>query len=705
LSSEPVDTRADRIRIVGINRRGSFHGIIKDQIHRVTRLDVARGITEATQQYVANRIQEELAGRAPNTVQDIEDLKNTVKHLTTIIQKNTSVRITSKTNEQDRIDFVIDQQILGSISPPLSPISRDIFGVIKMVATKVGGDEWYSTSWGNGVSRNVGDEEVDPEDSRVTVAVGTPGTTELNFDGVGNLKLNEANDNVEIWIRCNNINFDWRNTEVTIFFRREPEDVGAGEEIRIISRSNHRKVYTGQTPSDCGFGGYYATWSGSDQTTDIQVESVHPVFSDKLNVEDYSQGFSGTSWYGMKMITRDDLNQGVVRVEMWWCKGDSLNIRGEPEGWTKQNEFTFNGSNVEIDPTGNETRVSDCTGKGSSTASDLEGKGTKFYQLGGQHCAIQFVDLNKFRAKWVSVREVDPIGVLPSTGTGNKDIFGILMLNPTKSAGTTWFSTAWGNGIFREIDEGDFDPHDSRFQYLNGDPDTTPLRVLGNGEVEIDEQNSSNRMCVVDTWLNTEMTIYQYVDPSDDSFHDITARSRSRHETACSFGNYLVMWRDTRGDFGNTVPQMPSETNVSVEVEAMHPHYVRDLDQKNWSPGIIRGIWIGFKQVTRTRTSDGHVIVEGYVNYNILNQTEASWTKTNEYDFAGTNPTVPSAWASDSSIDACIGLGDLQANKMDSGDEQAFRYTGTGNRVWWRINGMSKCKWKYASVREIDPLP
>jgi hypothetical protein len=301
--------------------------------------------------------------------------------------------------------------------------------------------------------------------------------------------------------------------------------------------------------------------------------------------------------------------------------------------------------------------------------------------------------------KW-TVREIAP----PSS-ISNVDTFGVIKLNPTKSGGAEWFSTAWNNGQSRNLTEGsgNTDPYDNAFSYANGNPDTTPLQITGAGEAKITEYNDSCRMFVSGTWLNTEMTIYQFIETSDNSFHDIQPRSRSRHETACSFGNYLVKFRDTTGDSGNPTPQVPTEKLTSVEVEVLHPVYRRRLDEKIWATGIPKGQWVGFKQITRTMTSTLDVRVEGWVNYDIEDQQ--AWAKVSEFTITSSNLSPDSGWATDPIVTGCSNQGDGQANKIISGDPNMFKYTLTGNKCWWRINGMKNARWKFASVREIDPLP
>jgi hypothetical protein len=406
LSSQPVDSRADTIKIIPIDRKKTLHGVISDT-KRIVRLDVARGITEATQSYIASRVEEELKGRSPNTSQDINDLKETVIHLTDIIQKNTGQRIIAKTNEQDKIDSEDDEPILGSFSPPLSPIGTDVFGTWKIHGTKPNGEEWSSNAWGNGTAndRTLVHLDVDPFDSRFSYR-NFSGVNELRLDGNSNARFSETTTDTIKLLVVKGVSNDWKNTETTIWVKRELGDTGTAFNLSIMNRSNIYKTYS-ETPNDCGFGQYRVTWRHSDSFAAIGIIPLSPIDQQVIAQPwDYGE-FSENRWMGFKSIIRDNLIDNTITVEGW--SNPDIAERGEPDSWTKDVEFTFDGTNVDINPAGNETRVADCTNKGSHTAEDLDGLGTCFLNRGGMHTWIQTQNFMKVRFKWFSVREITPI--------------------------------------------------------------------------------------------------------------------------------------------------------------------------------------------------------------------------------------------------------------------------------------------------------
>lgn len=286
-------------------------------------------------------------------------------------------------------------------------------------------------------------------------------------------------------------------------------------------------------------------------------------------------------------------------------------------------------------------------------------------------------------------------GKLASEGSDvNLDVFGIYKINPT--VGKEWFSTTWNNGINRKISEGKFDQYDSKLKYLNGDPDTTKLEITGTGEARISEWNGSTRIFVYDSWLNTEMSVFLYLD-NDKRFDDIQLRSRSRHQEACSFGGYTSLFRHT-GD--NT----PEEKWTQIEVEPMHPHYKRHL-ARNTNFQIIRNKWIGFKSLTRSAKDNKSVKIESFVCYDILKKHDPkAWTKVTELTVTGSSLSPNSDWHEQDDIIACKGKGDGQADKMVAKDKTMFLYTQPGAHCWLRINGLSNGSIQYFSVREIASL-
>jgi len=273
------------------------------------------------------------------------------------------------------------------------------------------------------------------------------------------------------------------------------------------------------------------------------------------------------------------------------------------------------------------------------------------------------------------------------------DQFGILMKCKTKSGGNTWYSTAWNNGISRDLGDGITDPYDPYFKYTNGNPDM-PLEIDGTGGAKMESTAgpvSHTRMWVNKTWLNTEMTVYvKRIGTCD----NIGLRSRSKHQQEgdanCLWGGYIVNWNTLDG-------------YSRPEVEITHPVYDRGLPSTSFTgKAIPTDRYVGFKQVTRT--AGNKVLVKGYSNYTSTanlspgSQSQKDWVKNAEYVFDGTNSTGVS---DDPTVFATCGvtgdnlLGDLTANTL---------WLNSGTSCWLRINNTTGFRLRWFSVREIEPI-
>lgn len=259
------------------------------------------------------------------------------------------------------------------------------------------------------------------------------------------------------------------------------------------------------------------------------------------------------------------------------------------------------------------------------------------------------------------------------------DRYGILKLYPTKIGGRQWFNK-WNNGQSRTLQEGDKDPYDSKFFLLCGQPNV-PLLIDGRGRATVKAYTSSARLFVEGPWLNTEMTVYA---KGVQRLDDVQLRSRSNHETPCSFGNYLAHWH-----------RITKES--SIEVESMHPIYKRHLGEKIFA-GFPLNRYVGFKQITRT--IDGNKVkVEGYMNdsdNDSMNQTK--WVKQTEFIFDG-SITIPVVKNEPLRL-SCVGKGDGIANT----NPMKTLYLNQGKWCWIRANNVDQAIFKYFSIREIGSI-
>lgn len=294
--------------------------------------------------------------------------------------------------------------------------------------------------------------------------------------------------------------------------------------------------------------------------------------------------------------------------------------------------------------------------------------------------------------------EEDKRGVIGvTTGGAGFDVFSAFEMYPTKVGGPTWFSTSWNENPRTLTNGGGSDPLDPRVVFSTDVPSDTPFTITGDGSgaayvEELDIQTIEARLVVNDAWLNTEMTIFIWIDAVDDSISHIDALSRSKHETACSFGGYVGRWNNN---------------SCECEIEVLDPHYVRDLDERPLPAGLPRNQWIGLKFVTRTKTTGvttPNVVCEAYINYDINNQTPLGWIETSKFEF-GDGMAIPPSWAEATEFVDCAGSGDGTADKVIANNSEVFANLLAGNMSAFRVDDVRFCWFKWASIREIDPLP
>ncbi len=257
------------------------------------------------------------------------------------------------------------------------------------------------------------------------------------------------------------------------------------------------------------------------------------------------------------------------------------------------------------------------------------------------------------------------------------DKYGINKIYKTKTNGLEWFNK-WDNGKSRTLKEGDKDPYDSRLMYTCGSPNV-PIFIRGDKtRVEVTALTSSVRLFVTGPWTNTEMTVYVKT-PTDGSIADISLRSRSNHETKCGFGNYEVKYDHPQKE-------------VACEVEPLHPHYKRHLDEHSFE-GFKRDRYVGFKQITRTIQSQNKVKVEGWYD---STEMQNQWKKLTEYTFDGKNSNLVMTTQSPE-MKECGGLTEATLN-------QRTLWLNKGTWCWIRLNGANQNRIKNYSIREIDPI-
>jgi hypothetical protein len=87
------------IDIIPIEKKKGTRGPFKTgSFANVSRVDITRGVTENSREYMAERTQAQLRGVASSANSDISSIRDIVLHLESIMAKNTAARLDLVTN-------------------------------------------------------------------------------------------------------------------------------------------------------------------------------------------------------------------------------------------------------------------------------------------------------------------------------------------------------------------------------------------------------------------------------------------------------------------------------------------------------------------------------------------------------------------------------------------------------------------------------
>jgi hypothetical protein len=273
----------------------------------------------------------------------------------------------------------------------------------------------------------------------------------------------------------------------------------------------------------------------------------------------------------------------------------------------------------------------------------------------------------------------DRTASLPTTGGGSKtDAHGVTMLKPSISGGMSWTSD-WSTS--RTFGFG-FDPKDP---WMEGRGSGT--YKAGGGELKI--SGSTPRLYVQDPsnskqWRDLEITTYfKKTNDFGSAYDGMTAVARTNHlpdSNSC----------DTRG----LASRFRNDGHIDFEKETAHPSSKTVVNKTQWSGGLPKNVWIGYKYLVFD-LPNGNVRVESWID-TTDGANGGSWKLLNSFEDNGNN------WGTGGT--ACKS-GINPAMKLTNASSRSGSETGKPNAsVYFRSTsvGTDGLVLKKASVREID---